>query len=822
MMMLRNTRLGMLRRVSAIAVLTCIAAILTGVFAAEPAFAQTDFFRFENRPPQKARPAMKKPGAKGEKGDKQMMVQASEVQYDHVNNRVSAVGNVQIYYDGSTIEADKVTYNQQTKRLRAEGNVRLIEPGGNITNGDILELNDDYRDGFVDSLRIETPDQTRFAAARADRSDGRYSVLQSGVYTACEACKEDPKKPPLWQVKAARIIHDEQEKMIYFEQAYVEFFGQPLIYYPYMSTPDPSVKRKSGWLTPIFSTASRTGFRLEAPYFWALAPNYDMTLTPSVTTKQGPMMQAEFRQRLMNGAYGIRAAGIYQLDKDAFYGTPGYRDFRGAVESNGQFALNQKWVWGWDGMLTTDKTFYADYRPNSFLTDARNPFQAYKMEGVSQLYLTGRGTRSYFDARSIYYYGFSTYDVQKQLPIIHPVIDYKYIVDRPVLGGELAFNFNLTSLSRQQASFDPINNNAVSQGYCTQMTADTAAKNSNNCVMRGAPGNYTRLSAEAEWKKAMTDPLGMMWTPFFKLRADVSQMNLDNQAGVANFVDTSSTQVFRGMPTAGLEWRYPLINVQSWGTNTLEPIAQIIARPNETKVGQLPNEDAQSFVFDDGNLFRVDKFAGWDRVEGGGRANYGLQWTTQFNQGGFFNVLFGQSYQLFGENSFAAHDATNTGIDSGLDTRKSDYVARIAYQPDRILTFTTRYRFDQDNFDMKRFELEGTANFDRLSLKALYGNYAAQPEIGFLTRREGILGGVSYKINTNWAALAFARYDLDAHKFDQTRFGLGYIDECFVLAVNYITSYNYNGTTQEDRRLMVQFGLRTLGQVEGRTAAPSF
>ena len=94
---------------------------------------------------------------------------------------------------------------------------------------------------------------------------------------------------------------------------------------------------------------------------------------------------------------------------------------------------------------------------------------------------------------------------------------------------------------------------------------------------------------------------------------------------------------------------------------------QVIARPNEEQIGKLPNEDAQSFVFDDGNLFRVDKFSGWDRDEGGGRVNYGVNWTTQFNQGGFLNVLFGQSYQMFGLNSFAAHDVTNTGLDSGLD-----------------------------------------------------------------------------------------------------------------------------------------------------------
>jgi LPS-assembly protein len=830
-MTLRKPRPGIFGRVASTAVLACFAAVLIGMLAAGPAYAQTDFFKFEQRPA-KQRSSMTKPGAgAAAKGDKQMMVQASEVQYDHVNNRVNAVGNVQIYYDGSTIEADRVTYNQKTKRLRAEGNVRLTEPGGNITYGELLELNDDYRDGFVDSLRIETPDATRFAATRADRSSGRYSVLQSGVYTACEACKEDPKKPPLWQVKAARIIHDEEEKMIYFEQAQLEFFGMPMAYFPYMSAPDPTVKRKSGWLMPIFSNdASKYGFRVEAPYFWALAPNYDLTITPSVMTKQGPMLEGEFRHRTMNGAYAIRAAGLYQLDKDAFMRsdgvpTPGYRDWRGAIESNGQFALNRRWVWGWDGVLVTDKTFYQDYRPYALPANARNPFDSFgnnRMEGISQLYLTGRGSRSFFDARSIYYYGFSEFDNQKQLPVIHPVIDYKYVVDQPVLGGELGFKFNLTSLSRQSASFDPINRVASNLDYCGTTTADPAIKNADNCVLRGAPGNYTRFSAEAEWKKSLTDPLGMVWTPFFKLRADVTQMNISNEPGVANFVDTSNTQLFRGMPTAGLEWRYPFINVQSWGTNTLEPIVQVIARPNEQQIGNIPNEDAQSFVFDDGNLFRVDKFAGWDRVEGGGRVNYGATWTTQFNQGGFFNVLFGQSYQMFGVNSFAAHDATNTGLDSGLDTKKSDYVARIAYQPDRIMTFTTRYRFDQDNFEVKRFELEGVANFDRLSLRALYGNYAAQPEIGFLERREGILGGVSYKFNVNWAAIAAARYDLDAHKFDQTRFGVGYIDDCFILALNYITNYTYSGNATTDHRLLFQLGLRTLGQSAGTTSLGSF
>ena len=118
---------------------------------------------------------------------------------------------------------------------------------------------------------------------------------------------------------------------------------------------------------------------------------------------------------------------------------------------------------------------------------------------------------------------------------------------------------------------------------------------------------------------------------------------------------------------------------------------------------------------------------------------------------------------------------------------------------------------------MKRFELEGKANFDRLSLQALYGNYAEQPELGFLTRREGILGGVSYKITQNWAAIAAARYDLDADKFDQTRIGVGYVDDCLILALNYITNYTYSGNPTKDHRVMVQFGLRTLGMTQTST-----
>ncbi|WGD48989.1 LPS-assembly protein LptD [Bradyrhizobium sp. CB1650] len=774
---------------------------LIDVAAVTPAHAQS--FTYNPLPPRPKPPKVA--------NDNQMLVQATEVDYDYNNSRVSAVGNVQLFYNGTSVEADRVIYDQKTKRLHAEGNIRMTDADGKITYAEIMDLSDDYRDGFVDSLRVDTADQTRMAATRADRSSGNYTVFENGVYTACAPCKDDPKKPPLWQVKGARIIHDQQEKMLYFETAQLEFFGVPLAYMPYFSTPDPTVKRKSGFLMPgYFPGTTNTGFGAEIPYYWAIAPDMDATFTPRFMTRQGALLQGEFRQRLIDGAYQIRAYGIYQLDPGAFAGQPGDRQFRGAIDTKGQFALNDKWTWGWDGVLMSDYYFFSDYRLYQY-RDPLGSFLLLPTEALSQLYLTGVGNRSYFDARTMYWLSYS--GNQSQVPVVYPVIDYSNVLNYPVFGGEFSYKTNFQNLSRDSAVFDPITTLANTASLCTTASADPLARIPSQCLLRGFPGTYTRLTAEAQWRKSFTDPFGQIWTPFASVRADAINSSVSNQPGVSNFLPVGDTQALRLMPTVGLEYRYPFINVQPWGSTTIEPIAQIIIRPNESYAGKLPNEDAQSMVFDTSNLFSVDKFSGYDRVEGGGRANAGVQATTQFDQGGAVKALFGQSYQLFGLNSYAVQDSINTGLDSGLDKPRSDYVASLAYSPNRTYTFSVRSRMDEQTWNVQRFEAEGRANFDRWSVSMIYGNYAPQPELGYLTRREGILTSGSLKVASNWVVSGSARWDLEANKINQYVVGAGYVDDCFVLAANYVTSYSYSaGSTPPvlSHAFMFQIGLRTL------------
>ena len=746
-----------------------------------------------------------------------MLVTADQLVYDYKNDTVSAVGNVQMYYDGSSVEAKRVTYNRKTNKVIAEGNVRLKQKDGKIVTAENLELSQDYSEGFINSLRVDTPDKTHFAATRADRAEGNITVFQNGVYTACEPCKDTPQKPPLWQIKAARIIHNEDEKMIYYQDATMEFFGMPIAYFPYFSSPDPTVKRKTGFLFPEFYSSGNTGYGVSVPFFWNIAPDRDVTFDPMFFSKQGVLLRGEWRQRLENGSYSLRAAGIDQLDKGTFVsnGTPlpGYRDQRGMVESHGQFALNNYWTFGWDGTVVSDRMFLRDY---GFVSSDI-------IDRTSQVYLQGQGDRSYFDLRGLYFLGMATTDNQNKLPVVGN-LDYNYVFGKPVLGGEAGVNVNFTTLSRDQADFISTNALTANAANIGVLGGSCALSNPNptQCLLRGAPGDYTRLSAELYWKRTLVDSAGQMWTPFAQMRVDVAQANVSAlptsySSGPTlpgqNPLQSGDESLIRAMPVIGLDYRYPFISVQSWGTQTIEPRVQLIARPNETGIGKLPNEDAQSLVFDDTNLFSINKYSGYDRVEGGGRANVGVSYTAALNQGGVITALVGQSYHLFGLNSYAQGDMANTGLQSGLDTNVSDYITRFSYSPTDKFEVISRFRFAEDNASLQRFELEGRTQIDKLGINVIYGRYAPQPLLGYYQEREGVFTSASYKLSENWSLNGAVRYNIAQSAFDYTQLGVSYMDDCFTLALNYISDYTVNGTTNSSNNsILLRIGLRTLGE----------
>ncbi|HYA80915.1 MAG TPA: LptA/OstA family protein, partial [Methylocystis sp.] len=124
-----------------------------------------------------------------------MVVEAKELVSDETKNTISARGAVQIYYKGRLLEADTVIYNRNTGRVYAEGHVRETEADGTVTRSERLDMTDDFKNGFIESLQVDTPLDTHMSAPRAERSGGETTVFDYGTYTACDACKDDPSKP---------------------------------------------------------------------------------------------------------------------------------------------------------------------------------------------------------------------------------------------------------------------------------------------------------------------------------------------------------------------------------------------------------------------------------------------------------------------------------------------------------------------------------------------------------------------------------------------------------------------------------------------------
>jgi LPS-assembly protein len=772
-----------------------------------------------------------------------MLIEARELVYNNDKNTVEAVGDVQIFYQGRTLEADRVVYNRTTKRVAAFGNARLTDTNGQVVTGSRFELTDDFRDGFIDTLRTENPDRSRFVAPRAERAGGNTVTFVTGTYTACEPCKDNPLKPPLWQVKAQRIIQNGEEKTVYFEGSTLEFLGVPVAYIPYFWAPDSSVRRQSGFLSPVVYSSNQLGFGVGVPYFFNIAPNMDLTVTPTVLSRQGVLGVAEWRHRLVNGSYTIRAAGIFQSDPGAFSPAPvgaGDRRFRGSIETFGHFDINRNWRFGWDVSGSTDRYFYRNYRIRT-----QGLTSTFFREVTSTVYLNGQSQNAWFDARAYHFRPLSYIDWQKQQPVVHPVLDYNKRFDGPGwLGGEITVDANITSLSREQAGFQTIPTRARNYAGTNYLVNTPVASfyegcflyNKSECLLRGVGGTASRASLAVSWRRQIIDPIGQVWTPYASLRVDGFHTALNgggfNNQQQGRFGVEEGTFA-RFMPAIGLTYAYPLVlsGGGSAGTHIISPVAQIVARPDERNIARTPNEDSQSLIFDDTNLFQWNRFSGYDRSEGGIRMSYGLNYAATFANGAHANALFGQSVHLSGRNSYATADAVNAGINTGLDQRRSDYVARVQIAPTPFGSITAKGRFDERTFAARALEVAATATIDPVWASVTYARFDAQPERAQPFRREGVAFAGGMKLGPNWSVRGSVLYDLDKYLTDRAvtpsrnspRFslssmtlGVNYTDECTVFDVSYFTQFRdtSEGTTSRTNQgILMRLELRTLGAV---------
>ena len=245
---------------------------------------------------------------------------SDKIIYKKKINIIRSFGNSR-YSDGkNTIEANEFFYDLKLKTIEARNNVLLIDEEKNNFNFKEFKYYEITQKGSAFELESNLKDGSYLKSKNANL-DKKASVLQlnEAEYTTCSNIfNKKSKFCPSWSLKSKKVIHDKKQKRITHKNAFLRIKNIPILYTPYISHPDPTVKRQSGFLPPMIKTISGLGRTIRAPYFWAISQDKDLTITPVYYFDERHMIQTSYRQAFKNGILRVENAyseGYKRLNK---------------------------------------------------------------------------------------------------------------------------------------------------------------------------------------------------------------------------------------------------------------------------------------------------------------------------------------------------------------------------------------------------------------------------------------------------------------------------------------------------------------------------
>ncbi len=497
------------------------------------------------------------------------------------DRKLVAEGNVEAFQGDVKLSAERVTYDRETGALTIEGPIRIDQGGRTTLLADSAELDSGIQNGLLTGARMVFDQQVQIAAVQATRAAGRYTQFSKVAATSCQVCEDG--RPPLWQIRARKVTHDQLEQQLYFEGAQFRVLDVPLFYFPVLRLPDPTLERATGFLVPSIRTTSQLGTGVQVPYFFRLGDHKDLTLTPYISPKTRTL-GFRYRQAFKRGR--IRLRGAYTRD-DLIPD-----DYRGYFFADGRFALNNDFRLSFDIQTTSDNAYLADYG----LPD----FDRLRSEIALERIKRDTAFRTSF----IYFQSLRDSEPQDEIPSRVFDLNYRKRYFPAVVGGEVQLAFI---------------------GHAHERTTDE------DIIGR----DIARATFDAEWVRNWTFANGLRTDVEFGASVDTFDIRNDSE-----FPDN----VTRATPRAALTLRYPMTRRESSGaTQFLEPIAQVgWTHVSDTDV---PNDESTFQEFDQGNLLSLSRFPAEDRRESAATAVVGLNWARRNAEGWEALATVGQVFR---------------------------------------------------------------------------------------------------------------------------------------------------------------------------------
>lgn len=692
-----------------------------------------------------------------------VILDADNIFVNEADNSVIAEGNVEAKYEGRILRADRLIYFRETDRVRAIGNVIVIDADGSESFANEIETSSNLIDGYAIGFSTRTAEGGVAVAESAVRSSEGYNALEKIVYTSCEVCDEDDR--PTWALRARRAVLDEQTEMMSYRDAVLEIAGFPVLYLPFFAHPDPTSERRSGLLPPDFGTSSKLGVYYQQPYYWAISPYQDLTLSPRVMANVNPLLEAQYRKRFWSGSVQADVSLTNEQEFDSDGEKFGEKEWRGHIFAEGGFEIRPGWGWGFAVEQVSDDLYTRRYDIEGENSD-RGLYAGQPRYLLNQLYTQAQGTDWYFDGALLTFETNRDNDSDARLPRALPLMFGERLLDYGKYG--------------------------------------TVALSGSTAILERELGvDSYRASGGVDWNANRVLPGGILVNPFAEGRFDYYQLD-NTTSGVS--------EVSRGVASIGTRISYPLFRPGKYVDLIVEPEGMVAYGTSGTNDPDIPIEDSLFYELDESSLFEANAASGFDTYEGGSKASLGTSITARWKNGMSISALGGRRWRDMSDPVF--------DIGSNLDGTVSDWVAGISADFGNPLRVETRVRLDDDDLNLNRIDARVDTNFWRFRANARYYRIDGGITSSGLND-EGIQVNADFKVTDNYYFLYGLSRDISGRVDSQGNLsdprdisqsiGLAYEDDCSRFEVSFERSEAIDRTLGPTDSIKFRFALKTLG-----------
>ena len=645
-----------------------------------------------------------------------------------------ASGSVTVWQGDTKITANKISYEGTINSLKITGPIRLTDGTGTVILADQAALSQDLSQGLIKSARIILNKQVQIAAAQISRVNSRYTQAYKVAATSCYVCAG---KTPLWQIRAQRIVHDKLEKQLHFDNAQLRIMDLPVLFFPYLRLPDPSLKRASGFLVPQVTTSTTLGTAIRTPYFFKLGDHKDFTLTPILSSKTNTL-GFRYREAFQTGKLSLEGA----VSRDNLSTDQN----RGYLFGTANYELNQDYKLDVQVQTVSDPSYFFEY----------DVAKIDRLETKVSFSRTKRYENS--ELRFSNYHSLRDSDSNATQPTLVAEGIYQQRIVPSSIGGVLDLESSFLASYR----YSDIDSDGDADGYVDGY--DTA-----------------RLSLIANWQRDYSFQNGFI-------------IDLESQVETSQYVvrqhENVDPNITRISTAAAVGLRWPLSRrLKDGGMQRIEPHVQLVGMNSHSE--KIPNQDSTRVEFDEGNLYRLSRGPGFDQIETGARINIGVSGHNQYKTKTKIGWEVGRVYRGNGFEKFSKA--------SGLSGSVSDWLVAGAIETPSGIELVARALLKDLGY-IKKAEARMAWKNPTHKIAATYVGLSADTLEGRATPLSSLALNWQYRFAPDWQSASDFQFNATNGKLSKLNFGLKYANECvdvnFSASRHFSTSTTFSNKTE--------------------------